>query len=200
METSIGGDNVRFLPTPWTLVLRGDAESLERLLAVYWKPIYFFVRRKGHDVETAKDLTQDFWATMLDRASLAKADPNRGRFRTFLLVALGNFLIDQSRRAKGKPLALDVANLEVPDGPPEDVFHRTWARTILEDALAQLEPPYRDAVKRHLKGETLGDEFRNHVHRGRAKLRDLVIARIREGLDDPAQLEAELADFLRAIR
>lgn len=200
METSIGGENVRFQPTPWSRVLRGDAESLERLLAVYWKPIYFFIRRRGHDIESAKDLTQDFWATMLDRAALAKADPNRGKFRTFLLAALGNFLIDDARRKKGKPLAVDVANLEVPEGAPEDVFNRGWARTILEEALARLDPPYRDAVKRHLAGEKLGDEARNHVHRGRAKLRDLVVSRIREGLDDPTQLDAEVAEFLRAIR
>jgi RNA polymerase sigma factor (sigma-70 family) len=211
METSIGGDNVRFQPTPWTMVLRGDAEALERLLAIYWKPVYFYLRRKGHDIEEAKDLTQEFWATMLDRAALAKADPDRGRFRTFLLAALSNFRTDQARRRMGKPLPVDFATVEpqlVSSGSPDEAFQRGWARSILAEAVEKLEPPYLDAVKLHLAGEKdipgkLGisdTDARNRVHRGRAKLRELVIARLRESLDDPTQLEAEIADFLRAIR
>jgi RNA polymerase sigma-70 factor (ECF subfamily) len=201
-DTSLGGENVRFLPTPWTLVLRGDAAALDHLARVYWKPIYFFIRRKGHDVDDAKDLTQEFWATMLQRAAVAKADPARGRFRTFLLAALQNFLRDEARAAGRQkrgppPLPLEA---EPPALPPEDAFMQGWARELLRQAVEELKPPYLDAVKRHLAGEPTGSEERNHVHRGRAMLRDIVVSRIRESLDDPAQLEAEIAEFLRWAR
>ncbi len=209
-ETSLGGPDVRFQATPWTRVLHGDAASLDHLARVYWKPIYFFVRRKGHDVEAAKDLTQEFWSTMLGRAALAKADPTRGRFRTFLLAALENFLRDEARAASRlkrgpPPVPLDV---DPPAGPPEDSFNRGWARELLRQAVEELKPPYLDAVKLHVAGEKdiagkLGvsdTDARNHVHRGRAKLREIVVSRIRESLDDPTQLEAEVAEFLRWIR
>lgn len=213
-ETSIGGEVVRFQPTPWTMVLRGDAEALEHLLRLYWKPIYFFLRRSGRDVETAKDLTQEFWATLLDRKSLGLADPARGRFRTFLLAALTNFLRDQARaeHRKMRVLPLDFAEAETrfrpSNDPPDTEFNRQWARTLLRQAVDELKPPYLDAVKMHLAGESriaekMGiseSDAKNYVHRGRAQLREILIARIRETVDDPAQLDAEISEFLRAIR
>lgn len=215
METSLGGDNVRFGATPWTLVLRGDHEALERLIGVYWKPVYFFLRRSGRDIESAKDLTQEFWATMLDRAALAHADPSRGRFRTFLLAALGIFLRDEARAAGrekrgGGRAKIDFEGVPEPtvDEPPDLAFHREWSRTLLRQAVEELQPPYLEAVRRHLAGEPdiagkLGisaTDARNHVHRGRAKLRDALLAKIRETVHDPGQLDAEIAEFLRSIR
>jgi hypothetical protein len=69
-ETAIGGDNVRFQPTAWTVVREapeGSRDALDRLIAVYWKPVYFFIRRRGQDVESAKDLTQAFFGSLLER-------------------------------------------------------------------------------------------------------------------------------------
>lgn len=218
-ETSIGGEGVRFQLTPWTMVLRGDAEALEHLLRLYWKPIYFFLRRGGRDVESAKDLTQEFWAALLDRKSLGLADPARGRFRTFLLAALSNFLRDQARaahrekRGGGQPvLSLDFVEAETrfhpSNDPPDAEFNRQWARTLLRQAVDELRSPYLDAVKLHLEGESriaekMGiseGDAKNYVHRGRAQLREILVARIRETVDDPAQLDAEISEFLRAIR
>lgn len=221
-ETSIGGENVRFQATPWTMVLRGDSQALDHLISIYWKPVYFYVRRKGHDVETAKDITQEFWETILERASVEKADPARGKFRTFLLAALSNFLTDEARAALSlkrgggqRLLSLDFSQGETQfrlepasDEPPEASFNRRWARTVLKEALEELKPPYVDAVKLHLAGETeiaskLGvseSDAKNYVHRGRARLREILTAKIRETVDDPSQLEEEISEFLRSIR
>ncbi len=221
-ETSLGGQNARFGATPWTLVLRGDRDSLDRLVTLYWKPVYFYLRRHGRDIESAKDLTQGFWGTMLERASLAHADPSRGRFRTFLLAALQNFLRDEHRAASREkrgggisPLSFDFEEGErryalepAATDPPEASFNRQWARALLQQAVDDLKPPYLEAVRLHLAGESdiatrLGvsaTDARNYVHRGRGHLREILIARIRETVHDPDQLETEIAEFLRSIR
>ncbi|MBI2930923.1 MAG: sigma-70 family RNA polymerase sigma factor [Planctomycetes bacterium] len=221
-DTSLGGPNVRFQPTPWTMVLRGDAQALEHLARLYWKPVYFYVRRRGCDIETAKDLTQEFWATILERASLDQADPSRGRFRTFLLATLSNFLADEARAAgrqkrggERRVFSMDFHEGETQlrlepavDDPPEAAFNRRWARALLQQAVEELKPPYLDAVKLHLASEKeiatkLGvseSDAKNTVHRGRAQLREILVAKIRQTVDDPDQMEQEIAEFLKAIR
>src|SRR5262245_22120761 len=88
-----------FTTTPWSVVLTAGAgeperaaQALERFCGVYWPPLYAYIRRQGHDVEQAKDLTQEFFARLLEKDYLRLADPARGRFRTFLLTSLKNFL------------------------------------------------------------------------------------------------------------
>jgi hypothetical protein len=80
-ETSIGGADVRFRNTSWTIVLRARAsakEALGELIRVYWKPVYFFVRRRGNAVEQAKDLTQSFFTFLLERDFLKSVSPDKG--------------------------------------------------------------------------------------------------------------------------
>ena len=147
-KTAIGGENVQFPQTAWTMML--DPSLRERMRQEistrYWKPLYFYLRRKGFDNETAKELTQEFFAEILLGRDLIKhADRTRGKFRTLLLTALNRY-VASIRRSKKGPLSEKVANLEIPDKIPDhiphepvDAFDYTWAAALLEGVLAELE-------------------------------------------------------------
>src|SRR6516162_7032248 len=97
-DTQMMGDRIHFPPTSWTLVRSShNLKALSSLVSVYWKPLYFFVRQQGFPNETAKDIVQEFLKTLMERGSLKRADPARGRFRTFLLASLSNFLKDRAK-------------------------------------------------------------------------------------------------------
>jgi RNA polymerase sigma factor (sigma-70 family) len=134
-------------------------KALEELCRSYWWPIYGFVRRQGYDVEEAQDLTQGFFARLLERRDLEAVRREKGRLRSYLLVSLKHFLANERHRAtaikrgEGRPLipleellARDRANLEPADIMSADrIYERRWALTILEQLLAQLEDEYRAA-------------------------------------------------------
>jgi RNA polymerase sigma-70 factor (ECF subfamily) len=163
----------QFATTRWSVVLhagRGGAEAssardaLARLCRTYWFPLYAHVRRKGFSAHDAEDLTQEFFARLLARQSIARADPARGRFRTFILTTLDHFLADEWDRAKAEKrggthelLSLDMADAEErfahvtdPGAPPDQMFDREWALAVLRTVLAQLEEEYRAAGKADL--------------------------------------------------
>jgi RNA polymerase sigma-70 factor (ECF subfamily) len=146
-----------FATTHWSVVLAAGGhpqsrEALETLCRAYWRPLHAFVMRKGFDVETAEDLTQEFFASLLARDDLAATHPNRGRFRTFLLSALDHFLANEWRKRDtlkrgghldfislddGKPdagRAVDPAT----DLTPTKLYERRWAMTLKEQALEHL--------------------------------------------------------------
>lgn len=153
-----------FATTRWSVVLAakdGDspesASALNALCHAYWYPLYAFVRRQGRSPEDAQDLTQGFFAKLLEKDYLRAAAREKGRFRTFLLVALKRFLAnewDRSRRLKrggGQPVApFDTALAErryavEPSAellPADRMFERRWAMTLLEAALARLRAEY----------------------------------------------------------
>ena len=159
----------RFLTTRWSVVLEaGRTEggsstrrALEALCKSYWFPIYAFVRRRGNDADDAADLTQEFFARLFERQDLARARPELGRFRSFLLVATKNFLAnDWDRRTADKrgggrtPLSFDVEDAEeryrrepVDDWTPERAFARSWALTLLDAVLERLGGDYENAGK-----------------------------------------------------
>lgn len=160
-----------FTTTRWSVVLaaarqesRQATAALETLCRSYWYPLYAYVRRRGCRPEDAQDLTQDFFVQLLRKNYPARADRAKGRFRTFLLHTLNQFLADQRERAAALKrgggqvfLALDQESpeeqyrLEVPDTlTPEKLFERRWAQTILDRALARL----RDEFVAADKGET----------------------------------------------
>ena len=160
-----------FTTTRWSVVLaaarqesRQATAALETLCRSYWYPLYAYVRRRGCGPEDAQDLTQDFFVQLLRKNYPARADRAKGRFRTFLLHTLNQFLADQRERAAALKrgggqvfLALDQESpeeqyrLEVPDTlTPEKLFERRWAQTILDRALARL----RDEFVAADKGET----------------------------------------------
>lgn len=148
-----------FPATQWTILrslreatLDTRADTLNRLMAMYWKPVYCFVRRKGNDDETSKDLVQAFFAECIDRQTFSKADASRGRFRTFLLACLGRFLQNAHRAGQAKKrcptggiVNLDdvIRNDSVVFEPrdeetPEEIFHRAWIHDLLHRVLAAL--------------------------------------------------------------
>lgn len=123
--------------------------AFDGLVQTYWGPIYAYIRRCGHGKEAAADLAQEFVATVvLERGLIGQADPERGRFRTFVKSAVRNFLVDQHRRAttqrrmpSGK-VVISGGLEEVEPSPtddPEKAFDRQWAVTLLSVAMERLE-------------------------------------------------------------
>src|SRR4026208_42867 len=106
-DTSIGGSRRDFPSTSWNLVRgvgKAQREHLERLIYLYWKPAYLYLRASGKkSVEDAKDLTQDFFARLIERKDWEKLSPEKGSFRGFLKRALKNFMIDAPPRAQDRP-------------------------------------------------------------------------------------------------
>lgn len=167
----------RFTTTLWTQVLAAphDEEALASLCRKYWYPLYAFLRRKGVPSHEAEDLTQGFFVHLLSRQSLETVRREYGRFRSFLLASLQNFVADERDRAmaaKRSPpqplLELDGRKAEgryrmepVERTTPERIFERQWALTVLEVALAALESEFiasgRGQVFRELQPFLCGD-------------------------------------------
>jgi RNA polymerase sigma-70 factor (ECF subfamily) len=162
-----------FPKTSWTIVLAAahkptedSRTALARLCEAYWKPVYAFVRRSGHDREQAQDLTQAFFALLIEKDFVKVADPLRGRFRSFLLTAVKRFLAneyDRTQRLKrgGGQVALSIDLIEAENwyapattdsATPESLFERRWALSLLERAMANLRTEFVDAGKaRHFE-------------------------------------------------
>ena len=156
---------VAFTTTHWSVVLTAQGESpaaeeaLEKLCRMYWRPIYSFVRRQGVAPEEAEDLTQGFFAQLLERGSLSAVRKEKGRLRSYLLGALKYFLADEQRRSmaikRGKgqrliPLEEIRADerIEMEPADPvtaEMIYERRWALTVLEQVLDRLKNEYRTA-------------------------------------------------------
>jgi RNA polymerase sigma-70 factor (ECF subfamily) len=164
-ETRIGGDSGEFPQTRWTRILssreRPEArhDALCELLALYWKPLYFYARRKGRNIESAKDLIQDFFAHLLERDFLSRLDPSRGRFRGYLRTSLDNFMANlhesQSAKKRGggaRVVALDfqVAESDVPraEDSAEAAYDREWALEIMERAMGRLRTEFEQGTRR----------------------------------------------------
>ena len=161
--TNIGGIGGAFLTTHWSLIQDigssvddGKRALIGLLMNRYWKPIYCYLRRKGHSNEQAKDLTQGFFhEVVLERHLIENADVAKGRFRSFLLMAVDRYLVNvqakqnaQKRRPKGRLVPLDiVAPPELPQSlmasSPEDTFRYAWISDLLERVLEQVEAKCR---------------------------------------------------------
>jgi RNA polymerase sigma-70 factor (ECF subfamily) len=156
-----------FVTTHWSVVLtagRSDTTragaALEQLCRGYWHPLYHFIRRRGHAPADAQDLTQEFFARLLARQAVAEANPDRGRFRSFLLGSLKHFLADEwdkaraQKRGGGQMLPLDFASEEsrlthepVETDTPETAYERRWALALLEQVYRRLEEEFGRAGK-----------------------------------------------------
>jgi DNA-directed RNA polymerase specialized sigma24 family protein len=127
-------------------------DALARLCQVYWHPLYAYVRRLGYSPHDAQDLTQEFFARLLEKNYLAQADESRGRFRSFLLVALKHFLANEWDKAQAKKrgggrifIPIDLAASEtsyafepVDESTAEKIYERRWALTLLAEVLRRL--------------------------------------------------------------
>lgn len=156
-----------FATTQWSVVLhagRSDTtrarQALAQLCQTYWYPLYAYVRRRGYRAEDAEDLTQGFFARLLELDSLADVHRAKGKFRSFLLASLNHFLSDEWDRARaqkrghGQVISLDAEAAEQrfvrePADPstPERGFARQWATTLLEAVVKRLQSEYESAGK-----------------------------------------------------
>jgi RNA polymerase sigma-70 factor (ECF subfamily) len=157
-QTDMGGAAETFLTTHWSLIedvkqhRDRDQAIVGLLLERYWKPVYCYLRRKGHANEEAKDLTQGFFhEVVLNRYLIERADPSKGRFRSLVLRALDQFLIDERRKAgtrrripADKLVPLDVISAPaLPEAvlsrSPEDCFAYAWKSALIDRALEEVE-------------------------------------------------------------
>lgn len=151
-----------FATTHWSVVLaakQGDAaqaDALEKLCRTYWPPLYAYIRREGHDASAAQDLTQEFFARLLARDYLQRLQREKGKFRSFLLAYLKNFLSEQRRKAGAQKRGggCVFVSLNEPAGEegylhepvdeltPDQVFERRWAQTVMQTALDRLREEF----------------------------------------------------------
>jgi len=172
-----------FATTHWSVVLAAGNQSspdytraLNALCETYWYPLYAYLRRRGYEKDQAEDCTQEFFTALLERHGIGKADPQQGKFRSFLLVSLKNFLADEWGRAKAQKRGgrIKVYSLDMDDGdtrygwePVDDLsaeklFERSWARAVLAQAMTRLKAELTAAHKQflfdHLKAYLTAEE------------------------------------------
>ena len=174
-----------FATTHWSLVLAagsGEASqtrsrrALEELCKAYWYPLYAFVRYRGYSSDDAQDVTQSFFARILEKDGLASADPERGRFRSYLLGAVKHFLANEWHRARAQKRGGGVTFLELDaldpearyaleparSSDPEAVFDREWAQESIARAMqnlrAESEARGKGELLEALKGSLTGEE------------------------------------------
>lgn len=164
---SAPSQNPLFLTTRWTMVasagggeIRSAEEALEILCRMYWFPLYAYVRRHGNTREEAEDLTQAFFADLLERKPWQQLDQERGKFRSFLLTALKNFLANhresarcQKRGGSARHLPLDWENADsrfhladTLQSSPDHAYDREWGVQLLEQVLEHLRDEARAEV------------------------------------------------------
>jgi len=162
-DSSVGDGAGRFRTTQWSAVLLsaqsqapGSRAALSDLCKLYWYPLYAFVRRRGCNAEDAQDLTQGFFLSLLDRKALRQVTPLKGKFRSFLLASLRNYLSDQFDRGHSLkrggniefvPLDFESGDERYRSEPhealtAEKIFDARWAMTLLDETLRRLEQEY----------------------------------------------------------
>jgi RNA polymerase sigma-70 factor (ECF subfamily) len=168
---SSSGQPASFATTHWSIVLEagqaqrdGAENALAELCRKYWLPLYAYVCRRVQDTNEAQDLTQEFFTRLLEKEILAQATPERGRFRSFLLTAMQNFLTNEWRKTQAnkrggglRTLSLDFTagdsklNFEPGhDWTAERIFERNWSITLLDHVLSQLRDEYAASGKAEL--------------------------------------------------
>ena len=169
MEGEFERQHSGFKQTHWSLVLaagssNGGTSSLEKLLTIYWPPIFGFLRRSGYSIHDAQDLTQEFFARLIERQSISKVDPVRGKFRTFLLHDLNFMLLDrakaQNRQKRGSGATIaSLAAMEAEDQryepaggemDPAEWYDFRWRMAFLDQVLVQLKAEFESAGKGHI--------------------------------------------------
>jgi RNA polymerase sigma factor (sigma-70 family) len=187
--------HAEFPATRWSIIIRATAtpsplshDALEDLCRLYWPPLYAFLRRSGQTPHEAQDLVQGYLARLLEREDLSTVSADKGRFRSYLLAGLRNFLVSEARQAsalkrggRAEIISLDIENAEalysasLADGATPDLaFDRRWAETILDHALEKLR--------------------QENITRGKAKLYETLKPSLAtDAADDYAALGRELA-------
>ncbi|MFH1715888.1 MAG: hypothetical protein ABIF19_00935 [Planctomycetota bacterium] len=240
-DSAWAGDG-RFTTTHWSVVMAaGQPEStryrqaLESLCRTYWFPLYAYLRRQGHNADQAEDHVQAFFAGLLEKRGLRLADPKRGRFRSFLLASLKHFLANERARAGArkrggglKILPLDIETAESQyalqqrdEFSPEKLFERSWALTVLERTMAQLQAEATtkkkkelfDCLRAYLTAKNSAVSYREAaeklnmtegavkvaVHRLRQRYRELLRDEIAQTVTTEDQINEEIRDLFAAL-
>jgi len=212
-ETTIGGMRSQFGETRWTVIRRaqeGSAEDIALLLHDYWKPIYFYVRRHGHDIESAKDLTQSFCVAFLEKNFLKSVSADQGRFRAFVMAALKHFLSDQWDRARAVKrggrynFVQAEVDLASTDPTPERAFFKGWASAVLERAKARAKDDIPPEDLAMLEGgpspEGVTPENRkNRVRKARERLRECLREEIQPLVELNSDVDSELNELFASL-
>jgi RNA polymerase sigma-70 factor (ECF subfamily) len=226
-ETSLGGSRGTFENTRWTVILQArDRKELGAFLEVYWKPCYFYIRRKGHDVEDAKDLAQAFFLDFMERDGLARVTRSKGRFRSYLLACLDHYLSNEYDRRKalkrgaGRVLSLDFDGAEELFGrsaelTPEQAFRRQWAVELIDRAMRALKDelgPRFDALREYIVAgqpgsirevaDRLGLSESNVkviIHRARRRYRELLKEEVARTVERKGEVDEELSELFAAL-
>src|SRR3954469_7202562 len=225
-ETTMGGQGGAFGQTAWTVILQArDRKELGALVERYWKPWYYYIRRKGHDVEDAKDLTQGFFGDFIERDALARVTKTKGKFRSFLLACLEHYLSNEYDRRKAlkrgvKPLSLDFEGAEemltrAGEASPEQLYRREWAVGLINrslDALKVEMGPRFDALKEYITAGQPGtlrevaDKMKLSeanvkviIHRSRRRYRDLLKEEVARTVERKGEVDEELQELFAAL-
>jgi RNA polymerase sigma factor (sigma-70 family) len=223
-DTAIGGHRDRFPSTQLSLLEAAvsglSSEALEQVIAVYWKPVYRFIRLRFHkNNEDAKDLTQGFFASALERDFFVRFDPERASFRTYLRMAVEGFAANQhaaaNRLKRGGGIEFEAVEEQAIAGEsPEQVFEREWQRRLfclaVDDLRAHSEgcgkqlqfgifqaydlaegerPSYAELARRYGVPET---SVTNYLAWARHMLRGFVTERLRGTTSGPRELRDEM--------
>ena len=228
-----------FPPTRWSLVLAAKdggetaARALEALCRMYWKPVFTYIRAQGFAPHDAEDLAQEFFARLLERDLLRDTAREKGKLRTFLAVVLKNFLINARAtaatrkrggglvRVEGDMAESEALLLESGAAPPDKLFDRHWALTLLGRVLERLGEEYRRAGKGDVfealmpaltvdvMGGSCGElaarlnmsdgAIRVATHRLRQRYRDLLVAEVSQTIGDDVPVEEELRALLETV-
>jgi len=225
-ETTMGGDGRTFGQTAWTVILKArDKKELGLLVERYWKPCYYYIRRKGHDVEDAKDLTQGFFGDFIERDALARVTKTKGKFRSFLLACLEHFLSNEYDRRKAlkrgvKPLSLDFEGAEemltrAGEAGPDETYRREWAVGLINRALGALKDemgPRFDALREYITAGQPGtlkevagrlglseSNVKVIIHRSRRRYRDLLKEEVARTVERKGEVDEELQELFAAL-
>ena len=162
-----------FVTTHWSIVLAARCNdttrarnALAKLCETYWYPLYAYVRQRGYSPHDAQDLTQEFFARLLEKKTLGAVTREKGKFRSFLLTAVNHFLVDEWKKARtqkrggGQVVSLESGDAETRFGrepvdthTPEKLFEQNWALALLDTVYGQLQREYEAGGKGALFNE-----------------------------------------------
>ena len=221
-DTAIGGNRDRFPSTQVSLIeaARGGPLAVERVVALYWKPVYKFIRSKFRkDNETAKDLTQGFFASALERELFQRFDPSKAGFRTYLRLAVERFAATQheaeQRQKRGGGVEFtELDAVSASTESPEEIFLQEWRRQLFALAVEDLRaesagagkltewqvfeaydlaegerPSYAELARRH---DVMESSVTNYLAWARRRLRGLVAERLRGVTSGERELREEM--------
>lgn len=225
---------VRFQTTRWSMVSAAGVEetarreALSQLFEQYWQPIYVFIRRQGHSLDDARDLTQSFMLEMLEKGTIAKANPQRGRFRSFLLGCVKYFLSHEREKAKAKKRVFiptqhqeckHLENKLSDESAPEENFDKVWLeqqilhsikilhqdisldeqhKVLPVSAILGMEAFHPDHKVEATKA--LNPAERQKLSRLRKKFGKILREQIAQTLENPADLEDEIRYLFEIAR